>query len=746
MTNHPIPRLFVSRRNDRSPNGFNCSVCRKDVSFLSRGPRGIWRHFKCKGHFAKDRRYRFDHEDFIYTEKFDAIAVSEVTLELPAEIEKTPPVTLGKMNNFVEDEVDALVGVPSNVPPTTLVGCLFELLRSGGSQMFLRRLWSQFRTTLPVDSPYACVTWSKTEILVVIVQTLYPRVLRRVKSWLGDSPFSLSVQSSFSGVRCTVRCCPDDSLREVCLVDEDVGSVSCEAEIRCLSCVLSLVSTRHGPIAIQNCPPVLFNAYMDWCRSMGRPVPVVATIFDIDLLRRLVRDASLVCVGSVDPFAVIEYLTQRLKKFAPQAWLLNLPQFRLCLESGVVPPENLCVVLQELLDIWSDVKICVSNDILLMKKNVNVVDLDSLLCSDRLGLPRLALLHVLLLCFRSNCKRLFESDVADYACRSFTDFCFFYWSLLSKVKKISQLPSIDNWSDYIDKPLNSWANVTASECLQGEPSIMKALRGFDESLRRAFLRESQGYLLEFLKVLGSCSYAKSRIARSLSCLSVDMLLGGDAEYVVDLFQDLVLCLQESGCLGDVERDAATNEFKSLVIDLRQRSVDCSQISDVFKYLEGLESYQCRAFVKQVVRLVRVIVCPAPKSMPPVDISTSGTSLPPSVIRSGLRSVQSFVLHPKFMSSDLLTVECLEELKMNLPNGPQFLDCGAFNPWVGVSRHPVEEIYNSLFECYNAYYSGQVNDWRIRMSSGAVVPSSSTVGRASMDCSQPGSCSSSQAGK
>ena len=489
ITNHPLPKLFVSRRNDKNPNGFNCSVCRKDVSFLSRG---IWRHFECKGHYTKDRRYRFDHEDFIYTEKFDAIPVSEISSELRAEIEKTPPVTLGKMNNFVEDEVDALVGVPSNVPPTTLVGCLFELLRSGGSQMFLRRLWSQFRTTLPVDSPYACVTWRKTETLVVIVQTVYPRVLRRVKSWLGDSPFSLSVQSSFSGVRFTVRCCPDDSLNEVCLVEEDVGVVSCESEIRCLSYVLSLVSTRRGPIAIQTCHPVLFNAYVDWCRSMGRPVPVVAAIFDFDLLRRLVRDASLVCVGPVDPFAAIEYLVQRLKKFCSQAWLLNLPQFRLCLESGVVPPEALCDVLQELLDNWSDVKICLSNDVLLMRKNINVVDLDSLLCSDRFGLPRLALLHVLVLCFRSNCKKLFESDVTDYPCRSFSDFCFLYWSLLSKVKKISQLPFIDNSSDYIDKPLNSWANVTASECLQGEPSLMKALRGLDVGLRRTFLRECQG--------------------------------------------------------------------------------------------------------------------------------------------------------------------------------------------------------------------------------------------------------------
>ena len=159
----------------------------------------------------KDRRYCLDHEDVIYSENLDAIPVAEVSAELRAEIELTPPVTLGRVNKFVEDKVDALVVVPSNVPPTSLVGCLFELLRSGGSQVFLRRLWNQFRTTLPVESPYASVSWSKTETLVVIVQTLFPRVLRRVKSWLGDSPFSLALQSSLSGVKCVVRCCPDDT-------------------------------------------------------------------------------------------------------------------------------------------------------------------------------------------------------------------------------------------------------------------------------------------------------------------------------------------------------------------------------------------------------------------------------------------------------------------------------------------------------------------------------------------------------
>ena len=172
MASHALPQLFVSRRSDRSPNGFNCAVCRRDVSFLSRGEPEIWRHFTRKSHFVKDRRYCLDHEDVLFTTRFDEVPVSSISAELRAEIEKTPAVVLGKKNPFIEDEVDALVGVVSNVPSSTLVGGLFELLGSGGSHRFLRRLWSQFQAALPVDSSCAQATWSKTETLVIIGQTL----------------------------------------------------------------------------------------------------------------------------------------------------------------------------------------------------------------------------------------------------------------------------------------------------------------------------------------------------------------------------------------------------------------------------------------------------------------------------------------------------------------------------------------------------------------------------------------------
>ena len=118
----------------------------------------------------------------------------------------------------------------------------------------------------------------------------------------------------------------------------------------CLSRVLSLVSTDKGPVVIQGCPPILFNAYADWCQVVGHPVSLVAAVFDADYLRGLIHEASFMGVGSVDPFSTVDYLVQRLRRFRHQNWVLQLPRFQLCLESGVVPFECFCDVLQELID------------------------------------------------------------------------------------------------------------------------------------------------------------------------------------------------------------------------------------------------------------------------------------------------------------------------------------------------------------------------------------------------------------
>ena len=118
-----------------------------------------------------------------YTPHYDDVNVATLSADLRAETGETPPVVLGQKNPFKEDELDTSVGVVSNAPTVTLVRRLFELLCSGGSESILRRLWNQFRATIPVESTYAQATWSKTEPLVIVSQTLYPCVLCRVQSW-----------------------------------------------------------------------------------------------------------------------------------------------------------------------------------------------------------------------------------------------------------------------------------------------------------------------------------------------------------------------------------------------------------------------------------------------------------------------------------------------------------------------------------------------------------------------------------
>ena len=134
------------------------------------------------------------------------------------------------------------------------------------------------------------------------------------------------------------------------------------------------------------------------------------------------------------------------------SWSSKFSRFRLCIETGVVPSSSLCDALQELIDNRAGIKLCLSNDgCALRKKNVKVVDFNSLLCSVRLGQSRVALLHVVTLCFHSNFGNQFDPGVKDYDCRNFTDFFFVYWSPLSKVKKLSRLPFIDYWFEYIDE-------------------------------------------------------------------------------------------------------------------------------------------------------------------------------------------------------------------------------------------------------------------------------------------------------
>ena len=118
-------------------------------------------------------------------------------------------------------------------------------------------------------------------------------------------------------------------------------------------------------------------------------------------------------------------------------------------------------------------------------------------------------------------------------------------------------------------------------------------------------------------------------------------------------------------------------------------------------------------MSKVVVLVLVGVVPRIVHNPAVEISLSGTVVPEKVLLSSIRAVQSYISDSGFVSGELLTKDCLDELKANLPTGHVFMADPTFAPWRSLYVSTQQELYWDLRDSFNAYYMGQVADWRRR---------------------------------
>ena len=196
------------------------------------------------------------------------------------------------------------------------------------------------------------------------------------------------------------------------------------------------------------------------------------------------------------------------------------------------------------------------------------------------------------------------------------------------MEKLSTLPEIEAMSLYIGQPLTTWANIAYSECLRGEPLVTVALSSCLDPLHRTFLREFQGFLLEFLKVLNQSAHAKSGLASSLSCFSPDMILQGDESYVVVLFKDVTTYFLECGRLTSLNCEAAAIEFKSWLVELRRRNQQViASITNSYTFLHDSGLLDCRLNLDRVVQLAAMAMVSRQVCYPVVDMSLSGSKIP-----------------------------------------------------------------------------------------------------------------------
>ena len=166
VTGNPIYELFVSGSSTGSDKLFHCMICQRDVSMESRGAGEFSRHFFGKRHWVLDVTYRVQNGLPVFNRLMDPMVLSETQLE---EYRNRPSKGKSEGYSFPEDLLPACMQADSSVPLMSMVNCLIELLRFGGSYVLLRKLWGRFRATLGPKDPLYDVRWSRPESLVSIL-------------------------------------------------------------------------------------------------------------------------------------------------------------------------------------------------------------------------------------------------------------------------------------------------------------------------------------------------------------------------------------------------------------------------------------------------------------------------------------------------------------------------------------------------------------------------------------------------
>ena len=143
VAGHPMFELFVSGSSSGSDKTFHCMICERDVSIKSQGPAEFSPTFFGKLHWQLDVACRVRNDMSVFNRLMDPMVLSESQL---AEYRDWPSKGKSEGFNFPEDLLPACTQVNSSVPFMTMVHCLVELLRSGGSYTLLQR----FRATLAI--------------------------------------------------------------------------------------------------------------------------------------------------------------------------------------------------------------------------------------------------------------------------------------------------------------------------------------------------------------------------------------------------------------------------------------------------------------------------------------------------------------------------------------------------------------------------------------------------------------------
>ena len=159
---------FVSGSKCWDPSKFFCRICKYDVSLATKGHSEIGRLFGSKSHWAADARWRYNETGAYYDKVGEH--VSRPTEEQIARILTADLVELGEIYPFPEEVIQERM--ENQVALMTVVSCICDVMKYGGSYDTIRYLWGHFRSTLGEDHPQHAISWNLPFTVVSIIRVV----------------------------------------------------------------------------------------------------------------------------------------------------------------------------------------------------------------------------------------------------------------------------------------------------------------------------------------------------------------------------------------------------------------------------------------------------------------------------------------------------------------------------------------------------------------------------------------------
>ena len=182
---------------------------------------------------------------------------------------------------------------------------------------------------------------------------MYPRILSRCFNW-AKSHGSCGVEFEEEGdtVRVFLRTWDAYTFRRVCVASLDRHSSDPHQEITALGRVVDALGSDVSVASISGGSTVLVEAFCENLGSGYRQKLLDYQVFDLRLLRRCLQRTSSSVFGSLDGFAMTEFIVNHLKGAETQDWMSSRPALKKAILTNDLSMPHLVDVVANIIGVW----------------------------------------------------------------------------------------------------------------------------------------------------------------------------------------------------------------------------------------------------------------------------------------------------------------------------------------------------------------------------------------------------------